>query len=278
MYYVLHFVNENVVESVPSTWVEKKDGKTFCRWPKKIAGDKITKLIKNGAVPSQSWDLCLCTVKYICSSYEDSRAKCQEAAYLTFTEASSEEEICNQSLSDGSTSSVSLPQSPPRKKTKKSNTNTVCALSSASDVPNQNELIIKLSALDEKLEYITKISLESFAKLHKEILDCKEEIKLLKQSSQIRKSLPGKNLFPMLPLSTLEDLNKFEDDLKNDATAQNLVSYLCSFGSPQMRTAVHQIMKRVVTNEVAVQFSLHGKGGKKTFIDLDLCTCVRGKV
>ena len=78
--------------------------------------------------------------------------------------------------------------------------------------------------MDEKLEYITKISLESFAKLHKEILDCKEEIKLLKQSSQIRKSLPGKNLFPMLPLNTLEDLNKFEDDLKNDATAQNLVS------------------------------------------------------
>ena len=35
MFYVLHFVNENVVESVPSTWVEKKDGKTFCRWPKK---------------------------------------------------------------------------------------------------------------------------------------------------------------------------------------------------------------------------------------------------
>ena len=163
---------------------------------------------------------------------------------MTFTEASSEEEICNQSLSDGSTSSFSLPQSPPRKKTKKSNTNTVCALSSASDVLNQNELIINLSALDEKLEYITKISLESFTKLHKEILDCK--IKLLKQSSQIRKSLPEKNLFPMLPLSTLEDLNKFEDDLKNDATAQNLVSYLCSFGSPQMRTAVHQIMKRVV--------------------------------
>ena len=159
--------------------LKKKDGKTFCRWPKKIAGDKITKLIKNCAVPSQSWDLCLCTVKYKCSSYEDSRA------YLTFTEASSKEEICNQSLSDGLTSSVSLPQSPPRKKTKKSNTNTVCALSSASDVPNQNELIIKLSALDEKLEYITKISLESFAKLHKEILVCKEEIKLLKQSSQI---------------------------------------------------------------------------------------------
>ena len=92
MFYVLHFVKENVVESEPSTWVKKKDGKTFCRWPKKIAGDKITKLIKNCAVPSQSWDLCLCTVKYKCS-YEDSRAKCQEAAYLTFTEASSEEEI-----------------------------------------------------------------------------------------------------------------------------------------------------------------------------------------
>ena len=65
MFYVLHFVNGNVVESVPSTLVEKKDGKTFCRWPKKIAGDKITKLIKNCAVPSLSWDLCLCTVKYM---------------------------------------------------------------------------------------------------------------------------------------------------------------------------------------------------------------------
>ena len=75
--------------------------KLFAGGQKKIAGDKITKLIKNCAVPSQSWDLCLCTVKYKCSSYEDSRSKCQEAAYLTFTEASSEEEISNQSLSDG---------------------------------------------------------------------------------------------------------------------------------------------------------------------------------
>ena len=147
--------------------LKKRMVKLFVGGQKRLLVTRLgTKLIKNCAVPSQSWDLCLCTVKYKCSSYEDSRAKCQEAAYLTFTEASSEEEICNQSLSDGSTSSVSLPQSPPRKKTKKSNTNTVCALSSASDVPNQNELIIKLSALDEKLEYITKISLESFAKLH----------------------------------------------------------------------------------------------------------------
>ena len=120
--------------------------------------------------------------------------------------------------------------------------------------------------------------LESFSKLHKEILDCKEEIKVLKQSSQSKKMAPGKNLFPQLPLRTLEDLNNFEEDLKDGMMAQNLVNYLCMFGSYQMRTAVHHIMKRVLCSEIAVQFSLHGKGEKKNFIDLELCTCVRAKM
>ena len=128
------------------------------------------------------------------------------------------------------------------------------------------------------MDYNSQMCRESFSKLHKEILDCKEEIKLLKQSSQIKKCVPGKNLFPLLPLSTLEDLNKFEEDLKDNTMAQNLVNYLCSFGSSQMKSAVHHIMKRVLCNEVAVQFSLHGKGKKKKFIDLELCTCVRGKI
>ena len=61
----------------------------------------------------------------------------------------------------------------------------------------------------------------------------------------------------------MEDVNNFEEELKDDMVSQNLVRYLCSFGSSQMRTAVHQIMKRTISNEVALQFSLHGKGEKE---------------
>ena len=111
----LHFVTENV----PSSWVEKKDGRTFCLWPKKLSGDKISKLIKNRASPAQAWDLCSCTIQYECASYEESRIKCQEAAHLTFTEASTDEEMDHQSLNDSSSSSKSLPPSHPKKKLKK---------------------------------------------------------------------------------------------------------------------------------------------------------------
>lgn len=288
MFFVLFFTKENVVESVPKTWVEQKDGKTFCLWPKKLPGDKISKLIKNQSTPSQTWDLCPCTIKYECDSYEESRTKCQEAAYQTLTEASCDEEKDPQAFSDSSISSKSLPPSPRKKKFKKSSKHVHTEASTSrfyntispeNDISKQyEELDKKLTALTKKMEYNTKICLESFTKLHKEILDCKEEIKVMKQSFQTKKSVPSKNLFPLLPLCSLEDLSTFEEDLKDDTMAQNLIFYLSSFGSSQMRTSVHQIMKRVLQNEVAVQYSLHGKGDKKKFIDLQLCTCVRGTV
>ena len=118
MFSVLLFSNENVVESVPSSWVQKKDGITICLWPKKLPGDKISKLIKNQASPSQTWDLCPCTIKYECSSYEESRVKCQEAAYETFTEVSSSEESDHQLLGNISSPSKSLKPSPQKKKLK----------------------------------------------------------------------------------------------------------------------------------------------------------------
>ncbi len=140
------------------------------------------------------------------------------------------------------------------------------------------EISEKLSDVYNKLEQNSTICIEGFSKLHKEILICKEEIMLLKKSSQSKMRAPSKSSFPQLPLETTEELDKFETELENESMVENLVNYLSCFGSSQTRTGVHQIMKRVLCNEVAVQYSMHGKGGKKKFVDLKLCMCVRGKI
>jgi hypothetical protein len=65
--------------------------------------------------------------------------------------------------------------------------------------------------------------------------------------------------------------------LEDDATKQNLISTLSNYGGVSVSATVHQIMKKVLTNEVAVQYSLHGKGIKRMLVDMKLCSCVRGK-
>lgn len=196
MFYVVHFAKENVVENVPSNWTQEIDGRTFCLWPKKLSSDKVSKLIKSKASPSQTWDLFACTIKYKCASYEESRVKCQEAAYLTFTEASSDESD-HHSIDSNASTPKSLPPSPPKKKSKKSAKPAATASSSkkcttASSRPNNVEsqyenINEQLSTLNNKQDSISKMCVEGFSKLHKEILDCKEEIKMLKQSTQEKK-------------------------------------------------------------------------------------------
>lgn len=307
MYSVVHFPKERSVEAVPSSWLKVQSGATYCRWPSKLSSDKISRKIKKKADPSSDWVLVECQEKYNCICYEEARNKCKELSYLTATETSSEDDVAE--TQSESTDSEPLPKPPTEKKrkfiskpsTSKSSTiaqpltvstgeievgsqqpakrTKLISHSSTdvqySEVENTNLQAVndKLSEISEKLDSNRTLYITSIANLQKTLVDCVEEVKQMKKKEN-RKTVLNSTSFPSLPLASLQNLEEFEKDLEDKAG--DLVLYLSSFGTPQISTSVHSLMKLVLKNEIAVLYSMHGKGGKRKFIDLKLCSCVRG--
>jgi hypothetical protein len=58
-YSVVEFPSEQLVSVVPSSWLMNKDEN--CRWPTAI-GTRLSKLIKDQAVPLNSWNIYSCRV------------------------------------------------------------------------------------------------------------------------------------------------------------------------------------------------------------------------
>ena len=56
-YAVVHFPEENGVEVAPLSWVQVKDGKTVCYWPKKgtFKGAALTLAVKKGLPRQVDW-------------------------------------------------------------------------------------------------------------------------------------------------------------------------------------------------------------------------------
>ena len=132
----------------------------------------------------------------------------------------------------------------------------------------------KLSAIDAKLDSNRNLYIKSIADLKGTVLECVQDIKQLKKEKTRSPEVLAKS-FPLLPLSSLQELHEFEEEL--EYKSKDLVEYLYLFGTPQISTSVHKMMKQVLKNEIAVLFSLKGTTKKRKFIDLKLCSCVRGK-
>lgn len=63
-YSIVHFPNEETVEIVPVTWINKEaDGTTECYWP---PTNFPAKLIKRAAYPNEKWFLHECRVLQTC--------------------------------------------------------------------------------------------------------------------------------------------------------------------------------------------------------------------
>lgn len=297
MYSVVHFTSENTVESVPSKWLVENNGKYRCYWPTKLSNDRITKLIKKNCDSSDDWNLCQCQVKFKCNTYEESRAKCNDATYLTMSDISLS--------SDNDSSSNDEPaafQPPPKKKQKKTAEASQLALPSTSTAvflskkpkktPEASMLALPSTStavflskdhfdtvMKEERELLknnAEMYLNAISKLQKEVIDIKEEVKQIRKANKIMHVAPDRSQFPQLPVKTDEELMKFEEELQSNEMSLMLINYLVTFSTSEARRSVHQIMKRVATNEVLINYSLHGKQSKKAFIELKLCTCIRG--
>ncbi|XP_065287713.2 uncharacterized protein [Dermacentor albipictus] len=88
---------------------------------------------------------------------------------------------------------------------------------------------------------------------------------------------------PRLPANSLEELEAAEAAVGDEAVAATLRKHLLQIGGTSLREVASNAMKAVMAHPVQVLYSLHGRKGKRAFINLKLCrivtdVCEKGQV
>ncbi|KAK7124439.1 hypothetical protein R3I94_018720 [Phoxinus phoxinus] len=78
-----------------------------------------------------------------------------------------------------------------------------------------------------------------------------------------------------LPLRTVEDVVRTEMELNSATTRKKYVQYLSRLGGFGPKDVIKNIMQRVLTDDLAMQFSWLGRGNKKPFSKLILTDVIR---
>ena len=79
-YSVVLFVDENLIEGVPTSWLIESKKETFCSWP---PGGDIGRMIKNKISPSRTWKQVKCIVKGRAQTFDEMVSLRHEAAIVT---------------------------------------------------------------------------------------------------------------------------------------------------------------------------------------------------
>lgn len=288
MYSIIYFLEVNSVESVPSSWVTKVGQSTYCYWPNKKAAGGISNLIKKCVPHDTTWNLIKCTLVFKAVTYQEMRGKCEEASYLTMSETvdSDHESVGSKIQSDDS--EVELPEPPHKtKKMEKDTAEDSCRgkCNCNSNYRNLTRTMLTmektLGKVESRLTQFQHSSLEAHESLHKEVVNSKEEMVVLKRMLK-KPSLPYisanfENL-PNLPVKSQENLNALEEVLRNELEQHNLVTKLQNFGGSTLRSTVNNVMRNTIASEVALLYSLQGKLYKQSFIELKTCKCIQGEI
>ena len=121
--------------------------------------------------------------------------------------------------------------------------------------------------------------------IYEQLLHNAEEIKIVKNSVKLKRSVLEDNpiltsSFPFqLPIMTVEELENVEKSVtEDDEILQSFIKRLSLFGGSSMRSVVHQTMNGLLNKELACQYSLCGRSGKKKkFSDLKIFHFVIGE-
>nr|CAB3267653.1 inactive serine/threonine-protein kinase VRK3 [Phallusia mammillata] len=303
MYAVVEFSGENdesgcsMIEIIPLGWL--RENEKLCYWPPYRNSLKIAKCVKNHVDADSTWTSC--TVKrvmYKTDSYLKAREKLRQAEEVSDLQTSdiSDSEVSKKRIKRpvaryADFDSDSDDSSPPSKKRTQS-APLPPPLIRTSSAQNPEELKRKLLESDQRIDDSFEFSNDdSFSEktcasqntstsVQKQILCGIEHVKLqlanvlavLQNNSQNPSNpikLPSNVSFP---LNDMESLQHFEDVLKDkDKTVQNnLVQYLGSIGGKDISTTVRHILVHCVSNKLALQFNMKGKGKKHAFTLLGL--------
>ncbi|XP_063232477.1 uncharacterized protein LOC134536615 [Bacillus rossius redtenbacheri] len=114
-----------------------------------------------------------------------------------------------------------------------------------------NIITYKLESLEEKLRNL-------------------ESAKLTTVCEQPSERIPS-NMFPLASLTAVEELELL---LQNPSYFDSVVFYLKTLGGVNITDVTFSVMKKILSNEVAMEYSYFGFKGKKTFKNLKLSEVV----
>ncbi|KAL3979015.1 nuclear receptor co-repressor 2 [Sarotherodon galilaeus] len=268
---VVEFVDEvdsdgcKKVDIIPSEWFHDAERK-LCWWPPASLVN-VTKAVWEGTPPTSNWILCNVRVMGNAATYANARAKLHQAEYssdLTDNENGirkrkpSVKLMTNQlsshtESSEPSDSDEELPPTPPEQLLKRpSGKNNVVAS------PAARTMFSKVLAILEEVKDTQLV--------HSKMLNA-----LLKQKNGSVTEVPEG---VVLPLKTQDDVEALNGKLEDSSLMSAVVAMVADIGGTSVDDATRRMMKFLISPELAVEYNLLGRHGKKKFRDLRLFNVV----
>ncbi|XP_032365789.1 uncharacterized protein LOC116683560 [Etheostoma spectabile] len=288
---VVEFVDEidpdgcKKVDIIPSEWFEGTDGK-LCWWPPATLLN-VTKAVKESTPPAQNWILCNMRVMGNAATYAEARVKLHQAEYtsdLTDTEDGLIKRKARSKLfqsqskhlesSEHSDSEDELPPTPPEKHlwpaankmTSQITSPTAQRVASATvqqiaSPTAQRVASPSCEAMFSKLLTIVE-EIKETQKVHGKMLNA-----LLKKQDTSVMEVPDGVVFP---LQTQADVEALEELLGDRSLMSAVVAMVADIGGTNVDDATRRMMKYILSNELALDYNMFGRHGKKKFKDLCL--------
>ncbi|XP_020297454.1 uncharacterized protein LOC109861985 isoform X2 [Pseudomyrmex gracilis] len=274
LFYVLEFENE--LQVIPSNWLDER--KLKVKWPNFKSDSDYYKAVMFMMDPKSDWTQH--HVKEIYASYSDysvARKKLEEVkqflldlnsntekeenlkksrkirdAKIIDTSASSNEELSDDNLtSELPKIPISIEKS--TKSTKKESDN-----SQSFAIRKLKNFEVKLNQIENNMNtsleaILQKLSISNIEEDNKQNID----------------------VFDNLPLKNENELQLMELKLKNDICYRKcMIEQLKACGTDDLRKSCRELMKTILSNEVAVRYSWNGTEEKKAFSQLEICKVI----
>ncbi|KAK4878218.1 hypothetical protein RN001_010724 [Aquatica leii] len=246
---IVFWHEESSCDFVPSIWaVDEK--KTIYLFPTNVPRSMLLNLIKRCEDPSVS----KCRFKEHPATYKKTVNTLQEAEKLIEKAMDTDNFDNNDSEADTDTRSGSSILSEVQSNTR--NESSASIPISADSVLEKESIILKelksvkyemraikqlMSALETKIDLITK--------------------------KDVNSNVLTSNNF-MLPIGDEDGLFRLEQMIRSEDNKKDLIRVLSLVGGESVRQNINNIIKKVLTKDIALKYSLRGKQKKKSFTDL----------
>ncbi|XP_049517389.1 uncharacterized protein LOC119442105 [Dermacentor silvarum] len=296
MYAIVEFTAAEEVEVVPCTWM---NGET-CLWPK-VPSDRATRMVRRGTAPDASFQPYAAVVKGVFRTYEEGRAKLDEARFrsdLSGSDDGRKRKRAKPLRYSSESDSDDFPHAPlqlsTQHKTPSSQETQILPLETEAaneDVrPNggsqsqqsQAVLVSFLTAI-LRLTLLIQCSIFPLTEFQRRVMTSlnilrhnqAEIIQLLsvalqRASSAQEEAMKTPEQVLRCPLESVQAVLEFNETL-NEAKSEALVLDLIAYGTRTLNMTIKAMMAYLISDRAASQFSMDGRKGKVRFRDLKLC-------
>ncbi|CAL8136171.1 unnamed protein product [Orchesella dallaii] len=310
---VVHFKSDNAVEIVPINWLFQENGSTYCHFPQN--NSNIRKLIsKPDAQPGRDWNVF--EIEKVVKSYNTfKRAEKRAKKYIENSDDDSTEAesigrrkrrkiadsppdvSCPQvgfenfipaAPNDHYSGTIILPALPSRPIDDQDLTRVQIEIDSGPTVDPIPSDAQRLAYDDAILNYSGSLSTTEFqeeALLKLVTLESSvNEVKILllkllaNQGSNTTATTDSASTFPLLPLTSAEDLEAIEQWLNDTENKKRLVLALSKIGGQKISSNVYNVLSQVIGTSFAKEIRFTGASGKLPFGTLKLADVVRDSV